>query len=452
MKNGATIPRKLSKHSKASVERSERERHKAFLTIKPIEWEKTDKQIKMKQPAVKQGKSAGFEKVLYVLQGNEPPEKFILWKKDLHDKVATGKKDWELIMSSLIDLSDKAANTVIRAALDQFKNLKLKMGSYAPFRCLATHKKLAKYIQANNGTPILEHAGQTAWDNLVKSPDDINPIILDEIEFRLEELIFGTDMIGRNAYYLLRRLMRNYKVDAVRGIQEWCWRMNQLNDYMLLVPCDALAKRDAPKEKYTEVEMREILDIALPEAYRKKLFGFNWNTYEEPFKETIDNLLRFEPEIKAEAAKAKIDRELAEKVHGKGGTKRRGDGTPKVLETNKTTCKTCGKQHKGECWSKKGSNGRRNGKIPFEANQMKYINQMLKAHTAKAKESDSDSDWASSSADWKKGINSCQQMYIAQQFRANHGLDSGEDVNSIDDDQLKSYKKKAKKAEKALRK
>ena len=150
--------------------------------------------------------------------------------------------------------------------------------------------------------------------------------------------------------------------------------------------------------------MREILDIALPEAYRKKLFGFNWNTYKEPFKETIDNLLRFEPEIKAEAAKAKIDRELAEKVHGKGGTKRRGDGTPKALETNKTTCKTCGKQHKGECWAKKGgSNGRnnRNGKIPFEANQMKYINQMLKAHTAKAKESDSDSESASSAADWK---------------------------------------------------
>ena len=78
MKTGTIIPRKQSKHSKASVKRSEHKRHKAFFTIKPIEWEKTDKQIKMKQPAVKQGKSAGFEKVLYILQGNEPPEKFIL--------------------------------------------------------------------------------------------------------------------------------------------------------------------------------------------------------------------------------------------------------------------------------------------------------------------------------------------------------------------------------------
>ena len=113
MKVCSTIPRKVSKHSKASVKRSERKRHKAFFTIKPIEWEKTDKQIKMKQPAVKQGKSAGFEKVLYILQGNEPPEKFILWKKDLHDKVVTLKPDWDLIMVSLIDLRDKAANTVI---------------------------------------------------------------------------------------------------------------------------------------------------------------------------------------------------------------------------------------------------------------------------------------------------------------------------------------------------
>ena len=202
MKNGATIPRKLPKHSKASVEHSERERHKAFLTIKPIEWEKTDKQIKMKQPVVKQGKSAGFEKVLYILQGNEPPEKFILWKKDLHNKVVTIKPDWDLIMAALIDLSNKAANTVIRTALEEFKDLKLKFGSFAPFRCLATQKQLSLYIQAPDGTPLPQQDGQKAWDDLIKSPANLNPLLLKEIEFRLEELIFGTDMIGRNAYYL----------------------------------------------------------------------------------------------------------------------------------------------------------------------------------------------------------------------------------------------------------
>ena len=81
---------------------------------------------------------------------------------------------------------------------------------------------------------------------------------------------------------------------------------------------------------------------------------------------------------------------------------------------------------------------------------MKFLNQLVKAQVAKGGE-DSDSKSASSTAEWKKGINSCQQMYIAQQFRADNGLDSGEDVNSIDDNQLKSLKKKAKKAEKALK-
>ena len=136
-------------------------------------------------------------------------------KKDLHDEVVTTKPDWDLIMAALIDLSNKAANTVIRAALEDFNDLKLKFGDFAPFRCLATQKQLLQYIQATDGTPFPATAGQKAWDDLIKSPADLNPLLLEEIEFRLEELIFGTNMIRRNAYYLLRQLMRNYKVDVV---------------------------------------------------------------------------------------------------------------------------------------------------------------------------------------------------------------------------------------------
>ena len=90
---------------------------------------------------------------------------------------------------------------------------------------------------------------------------------------------------------------------------------------MLLVPSNALEKRGAVKEQYLEVEMHEILDIALPEAYRKQLFGVNCNTYEQSFLKSINTLLRFKPEIKAEPAKAKSNKELANKVHGTKGTK-----------------------------------------------------------------------------------------------------------------------------------
>ena len=57
-----------------------------------------------------------------------------------------------------------------------------------------------------------------------------------------------------------------------------------------------------------------------------------------------------------------------------------------------------------------------------------------------------------SDADWKKDINQVQQMYIAQQYQAENGMDLDEDVKSIEGNQLKSLKKKAKKVEKNLKK
>ena len=95
--------------------------------------------------------------------------------------------------------------------------------------------------------------------------------------------------------------------------------------------------------KFTEINMREILDFALPGTYSNKLFNIDWNIYEKPFKETVNKLVTIEPEIKAEAAKAKSDKALAKKVYCIKGTKRDNSRKPRVPNANKTTCKTCGK-------------------------------------------------------------------------------------------------------------
>ena len=36
---------------------------------------------------------------------------------------------------------------------------------------------------------------------------DFYKLVVDELFFRLGEIVFGTDMVGQNAYYLLRRLI-----------------------------------------------------------------------------------------------------------------------------------------------------------------------------------------------------------------------------------------------------
>ena len=93
--------------------------------------------------------------------------------------------------------------------------------------------------------------GKEACDALVKKPIDINPLFMEEILSRLEELILGTERIGRNAYQLLWRLMFHYKVNPNRGIKELQTHINQLNGYILYVPCDALGNRSKNKVKYS---------------------------------------------------------------------------------------------------------------------------------------------------------------------------------------------------------
>ena len=112
----------------------------------------------------------------------------------------------------------------------------------------------------------------------------------------------------------------------------------------------------------------------------------------------MDKLQAIEPEIKAEAAKAKLDKELADKVFGNKGTKRNNNGIPRVTDAKKTACKICNKQHKGVCWKLNGGGNagcsNRNGcnKV-FGKKQMQLINKMFKSHSStKKEESDSESE------------------------------------------------------------
>ena len=182
---------------------------------------------------------AGFEKVLYQLQGDEPPKKWILWKKDVNKKIVTKTPDWKLVFSLLINLTNKAASTVIYNAffalnISEGDYVKLTWGEYAPFCNKKNKKKLLAFATKADGSDM----------NAIKS---ITLLFMEEILFRLEELIFGTNMIRRNVYKLLQRLIRHYKVDPNQGIKKWQTCINQLNSYIFHVSCYALENCCASK-------------------------------------------------------------------------------------------------------------------------------------------------------------------------------------------------------------
>ena len=68
------------------------------------------------------GQLAGFEKLLYQLQGDEVPKKWILWKKDFYKKIVTKNSNWDSIFLVLIDLTNKSVSMVIH---DVFQKLNI---------------------------------------------------------------------------------------------------------------------------------------------------------------------------------------------------------------------------------------------------------------------------------------------------------------------------------------
>ena len=75
---------------------------------------------------------------------------------------------------------------------------------------------------------------------------------------------------------------------------------------------------------------------------------------------------------------------------------------------------------------------------------------MIKSSQSSKKENP-DSESKSLTAEWKKGVNQVQQMYIAQQDQADNGMDSDKEITSIEGDELKHLCKKTKQAENALK-
>ena len=103
---------------------------------------------------------------------NEPPEKYILWKKDLLTKIVTKNPNWGAVHAALIDLTSKEAALTI---LDVYQELKISENDnvvikytkenpdYGPFRDKATQKALLKIAtNATTNAPMNDVDGDLA--------------------------------------------------------------------------------------------------------------------------------------------------------------------------------------------------------------------------------------------------------------------------------------------------
>ena len=112
------------------------------------------------------------------------------------------------------------------------------------------HDNITEFKDIKTLAVLNAHANQAALDLFVISLD-FYKLVVKELFFLLGDF-FGTDMVGQNAYYLLRRLMQDYKVNPSRGIKEWSDRVKTLLTYIPFVPSKDLENKEVEKKMFTE--------------------------------------------------------------------------------------------------------------------------------------------------------------------------------------------------------
>ena len=95
----------------------------------------------------------------------------------------------------------------------------------------------------------------------------------------------------------VKSLIRGMKCTIENGIGPYVIRFQELQSYAPHVPSEALARMGRTPEALNEMDCREVLREALPEAYQNEIITQGWKIMERPWHATTDKLRTMEPMI-----------------------------------------------------------------------------------------------------------------------------------------------------------
>ena len=81
------------------------------------------------------------------------------------------------------------------------------------------HENITHFHSLKTLTALNSHTNQAALTAHTKT-EEFYKRVLEQMFFWLGEIKFGTDMIGENAYYYLKRLIWDYRVNPNQRIKE----------------------------------------------------------------------------------------------------------------------------------------------------------------------------------------------------------------------------------------
>ena len=385
-----------------------------------------------------------FDEKLLVLEGNELPELFVIWKIAFMNRIYNHPSlEWDSKIKILTRICRNEALAVVNNTLTKCRD-----NDTIYFEKIIIKKKVLELDEDNGDFEVYLESDEYKEDIVV------------EILYHLSLKVFGSDHAGKSAYIQLRRTIHQFKVDLNFGIRTWAERMEDFQSYLPHCPWDAGERRNEVPKPFSEYEMREILEHNLLFEQLMELYNMDWSIQDQPYKETITKLEGLEASIIKEKNMQKRIAALEGNDGNNSSTKKRkaynnasGGGESndnKKKNSNSGQCPHCKKRHRGECHFKpKGNNDNTStsGNVKFNKPQRQYINQLVEAAVKKTKgdsmdESDSDEEWS-------KGMTQGEHMYVLSAAQAEQQTEDA-DIE-IDDDDLKQYRKRFKATKKKIK-
>lgn len=143
-----------------------------------------------------------FEDQFFFLVGNKSPKQFIsVLMKDIKENF-TENPSWDHTWEYTMNLTLKETKVTVGATIKDYRttaSLTIKFGAITQFCNVVT---LAKLITQTNQKAINDYIMITAFQQRR----------MQELLFHLGELVSGTNMVGQNAHYCLKRMISDYTV------------------------------------------------------------------------------------------------------------------------------------------------------------------------------------------------------------------------------------------------
>ena len=239
------------------------------------EWPDSAAKVKAKK-SIKKG-DVLFEDEYNILEGKENPELFCKWlffleERFIKDQDDYSNVDWNAFDRTIMQIVAGEAKEVVKATLSQLhpKKTSYTLGTFNKFTNGYVKKQLVRSYRTQEKLNKLLHK-----DNI----HTLKMGVYKECKHRLGELIFGTDMIGKNSHVQLKMTMQKMRTDPKRGVVTYHRRMLQFQSYLPLLSWEAGAMDDEPRVGLTDHQLLQNLETAIASDQMAKLIENKHNIW-----------------------------------------------------------------------------------------------------------------------------------------------------------------------------